>query len=186
LPDSIAAKARDVMQTRLIALTNIKRNLQLAQERMKNYADTKRSERELAVGDMAYLKLQPYRHNSLGLHRELKLHSKYYGPFKVLLRIGAVAYKLLLPDGCSIHHVFHISQLKKLIGDKVIPQDNLPLTDAEGNVQMQPETLLQQRLIPSNNEPVVQWLIKWINVLEAAGTWEDADFIRKVFPEFTP
>jgi hypothetical protein len=84
LPDSIVVEARDVMQTRLRALTNIKRNLQLAQERMKKYADTKRSERELTVGDMAYLKLQPYRHNSLGIHRELKLHSKYYGPFKVL------------------------------------------------------------------------------------------------------
>jgi hypothetical protein len=45
LPDSIAAEARDVMQTRLTALTNIKRNLQLAQERMKKYADIKRSER---------------------------------------------------------------------------------------------------------------------------------------------
>jgi hypothetical protein len=46
LPDSIVVEARDVMQTRLRALTNIKRNLQLAQERMKKYADTKRSERE--------------------------------------------------------------------------------------------------------------------------------------------
>jgi hypothetical protein len=88
---------------------------------MKKYVDRRRSERELTVGDMAYLSLQPYRHNSLGIHKELNLHSKYYGPFKVLQKIGQVAYKLLLPDGCCINPAFHISQLKKHIGTKVVP-----------------------------------------------------------------
>jgi hypothetical protein len=84
LPDSVGAKARDIMQTRLSAMINIKRNLQLAQERMKKNADRNRSERELTVGDMVYLKLQPYMHTSMGIHRSIKLHSKFYGPFKVL------------------------------------------------------------------------------------------------------
>jgi hypothetical protein len=167
-------------------LNNIKGNLQLAQERMKKYADRKWSKRELTVGDMAYLKLHPYRHSSLGIHKAIKLHSKYYDPFKVLQKINQVAYKLLLPDGCSIHPVFHVSQLKKHIGNKVVPQPQLPLTDAEGNVQMHPESLLERRLIPHNNEPVVQWLFKWVNLPESIATWEDADFIRKIFPEFTP
>jgi hypothetical protein len=78
LPDSIAQEAKDVLQTRLIGLNNIKRNLQLAQERMKN----------MLMSDMAYLKLQPYWHSTLGLHKELKLHSKYYDPFKILKKIG--------------------------------------------------------------------------------------------------
>jgi hypothetical protein len=55
-----------------------------AQYRMKLYADKNISEREHAIGDMVYLKLQPYRHTSLNLHRSPKLHSKYYGPFRVL------------------------------------------------------------------------------------------------------
>jgi hypothetical protein len=186
LPDKVAQEAKDVMQARLTTLHNIKSNMQIAQERMKNFADTKRTERELAVGDMAYLKIQPYRHNSLGVHKELKLHSKYYGPFKVLQRIGQVAYKLLLLDGCSIHPVFHVSQLKKHIRDKVIQQRNLPLTDADGNIHMKPNTMLQRRLIPQNNEQVVQWLIKWVNLPETAAMWEDADYIRKLFPDFTP
>jgi hypothetical protein len=135
---------------------------------------------------MTYLKRQPYHHNSLGIHKEIKLHSKYYGPFKVLQRIGQVAYKLLLPDGCSIHPVFHVSQLKKHIGNKVVPQHHLPLTDNEGNIKMQSESLLNRRLIPRNNELVVQWLIKWVNLPEEAATWEDADFIRSIFPDFTP
>jgi hypothetical protein len=153
-----------------LALNTIKQNLQLAQEMMKKYANQKRSERQHAVGDMAYLKLQPYRHNTLGIHKALKLHSKYYGPFKVLQKIGQVAYKLLLPADCSIHHVFHVSQLKKHIGTKVVPQADLPLTDPEGNIQVQPESLMQRCLKPRNNEPVVQWLIKWVNLPESAAT----------------
>jgi hypothetical protein len=139
IPDSVVADARDMMQARLTTLTNIKHNMQLAQNKMKRYANKKRSERELQVGDMAYLKMQPYRHSSLGIHNSLKLHSKFYGPFKVLKRIGQVVYKLLLPDNCTIHLVFHISQLKKHIGQKVIPQNNLPLTDSDGNIKMFPE-----------------------------------------------
>jgi hypothetical protein len=89
---------------------------------------------------------------------------------------------LLLPENYAIHLVFHINQLKKHIGPKVIPQPNLPLTDSDGNIKMFPEKLLDRRKIPRNNEPVVQW----INLPPAAATWEDANFIRRVFPDFTP
>jgi hypothetical protein len=84
LLDFVGTKARDVMQARLSALNTIKQNLQLAQERMKKNADKHYSKRDLTVGDMAYLKLQPYRHTSLGIDRSIKLHSKFYGHFKVL------------------------------------------------------------------------------------------------------
>jgi hypothetical protein len=84
LPDLVGAEAKDILQTKLSRMTNIKRNLQLAQERMKKNAHRNHSERELTVGDMAYLKLQPYRHTSPGIHKSIKLHSKFYGPFKVL------------------------------------------------------------------------------------------------------
>jgi hypothetical protein len=69
---------------------------------------------------------------------------------------------------------------------QVVPQADLPLTDAEGNVLIHPETLLDRHLIPRNNEPVVHWLVKWINLPETAAISEDADFIRKIFPNFKP
>jgi hypothetical protein len=92
----------------------------------------------------------------------------------------------LLPDGCNIHPVFHVSQLKRHIGPKVIPQADLPLTDADGNIKMSLEKLLDRRMIPRNNAPIVQWLIKWLNLLEMATTWEDMDFMRRVFSDFNP
>jgi hypothetical protein len=58
------------------------------------------------------------------------------------------------------------------------------LIDEKGTIKVDPKAILQRRMIPRNNEPVIQWLIHWINMLDAEARWEDADFIRKVFPSF--
>ena len=169
---------------------HIKENLLRAQNRMKVQADKNRSERTLEVGDMVYLKLQPYRHTTLSVHKHLKLHSKYYGPFRVLEIVGQVSYKLLLSDGCKLHHTFHVSQLKKHLGPKAIPNPILPLLNEDGTILLEPEKLLERILIPRVQGdiqiPVVRWRIKWMNMPESAATWEDATFIQKVFPQFIP
>lgn len=164
----------------------IKDNLLKAHARIKNQADKHRTERSFQEGDMVYLKIQPYRHSSLSLHRSIKLHSKFYGPFRVLEKVGKVAYKLLLLEGCQLHPVFHVSQLKKHIGPQVVPSPALPLIDKNGYIKVAPVAILERRLIPRNNEPDVQWLIQWTNLPPSEATWEDASFISKVFPNFHP
>jgi hypothetical protein len=57
--DSVVQDAKDMMQARLTALQNIKQNMILAQNRMKKNVDKKRTGRELSIGDMAYVKMQP-------------------------------------------------------------------------------------------------------------------------------
>jgi hypothetical protein len=125
---------------------------------MKKYADTKRSEREFLIGGMVYLKLQPFRHTTFDLHQNLKLTSKYYGPFKILEKIGQATYMLQLPASADIHPVFHVSQLKKHIGPKAIPQTNLPLVTPNGyfnfNFGSLPETTLLLKRNSSNLQPV--------------------------------
>jgi hypothetical protein len=91
-----------------------------------------------------------------------------------LEKISKVAYKLLLPYTCQLHPIFHVSQLKKHIGPKVVPTPDLPLVDEQGNIKLAPPEILERRMIPRNNEPVVQRLIQWTNLPASESTWEDA------------
>ena len=188
LPSEEAGDTFTPDEQRAQIATQIKENLAKAQERMKHFADKNRVDRSFDIGDMVYLKLQPYRHTSLSIHRCLKLHSKYYGPFKVLAKVGNTSYKILLPEGCKLHHTFHVSQLKKHIGPKVVPNAQLPLLHDQGNILVAPEAILERKLIPrvqgDISIPVVRWKIKWVNLPVEAATWEDASFIQKVFPSF--
>ena len=103
--------------------------LKIAQSRQKSYADSKRKETVYEVGDIFYLRVSPLRGvKSFGVKG--KLAPRFVGPYKVLERMGEVAYKLELPKELSgVHDVFHISQLKKChAGMADIPlRDTVPL-----------------------------------------------------------
>ena len=83
---------------------------------MKKYVDSKRREDELQEGDKVFLKLCPYKQKSLASRPNQKLAARSYGPYAVLERIRAVAYKLDLPLSSTIHPVFHISKLRHAKG----------------------------------------------------------------------
>lgn len=76
-----------------------------AQNRMKQYADPRRSERIFQIGDYVYLKLQPYKQHSIRPRIPQKLSPRFFGPFRVIDKIGHVAYKLELPKDLAIHNV---------------------------------------------------------------------------------
>jgi hypothetical protein len=111
------------------------------------------------VGDMVHLKLQPFRHNGFGLHQNLKLTTKFYVPFKILEKIGSTAYKLQLSTTAKIHPMFHVSQLKKHIDPRVVPQSNVPLLTPEGYIKIEPTTVLDTRAMPRRDDIITQWKI---------------------------
>jgi hypothetical protein len=110
----------DHIENQQQVLQILKDNLTMAQNRMKQQADQHRSEISFEVGDWVFLRLQPYKQMSLKqAKKDNKLSPKYYGPYKVLQKIDTMAYKLELPASSRVHQVFHVSCLKKVIGDKI-------------------------------------------------------------------
>jgi hypothetical protein len=123
------AQVDDALTSRDSILRALKQHLTEAQNRMKQQADQHRIEREFAEGDMVFLRLQPYRQNSIATRRSMKLAPRFYGPFRILNRVGKVAYRLELPADSAVHPVFHVSCLKKVIGHTNVPAQALPTFD---------------------------------------------------------
>lgn len=105
-----------LLEAQDIVLDELRMHLLPAQQKMKTHADGKRHHEEFAVEDLVFLKLRSYRRQSLAQRTYKKLAARYYGPYKILQRIGSVAYKLELPSTALIHPVFHVSQLRRARG----------------------------------------------------------------------
>ncbi|GKB70243.1 hypothetical protein Tco_0931655 [Tanacetum coccineum] len=139
----------------------LKFHLHRAQQKLKAHADKRRADRVFKVDQWVYLKLQPHRQVTVKQGKYHKLTPKYYGSFKILAKVGQVAYKLLLPATLQIHHVFHISQLKLYKG---------PIPNAIA-------------ILPVFNSQVYV-LIQWSNSLANDATWDLHSDIAKHFPDF--
>ncbi|GJZ37204.1 putative reverse transcriptase domain-containing protein [Tanacetum coccineum] len=109
----------------------IKQRIQAAQDRQKSYADLKRKPMEFEVGDRVMLKVSPWK-GVVRFGKRGKLNPRYVGPFKVLAKVGKVAYRLELPQELSrVHHTFHVSNLKKCYADEplVMPLEGIHIDD---------------------------------------------------------
>ncbi|GJU43533.1 putative reverse transcriptase domain-containing protein [Tanacetum coccineum] len=105
--------------------------IQAARDRQKSYADLKRKPMEFQVGDRVMLKVSPWK-GVVRFGKQGKLNPRYVGPFKVLAKVGAVVYKLELPQELSrVHNTFHVSTLKKCYADEplAVPLDGLHIDD---------------------------------------------------------
>ena len=77
---------------------------------------------EYKVGDMVYLKLQPYKLKKLAKRVNRKLNPRYYGPYEILEKVGELAYKLKLPKDSRVHPMFHVSLLKPRVAEEGVVQ----------------------------------------------------------------
>ncbi|XP_074378639.1 uncharacterized protein LOC141720186 [Apium graveolens] len=117
-------------------------------------------------------KLQPYKQKSLARRLCEKLAARFYGPFPILERIGQVAYRLDLPPSCKLHTVFHVSQLKKAIGQQPHSPTIPPQLTTDLLLEVEPAALLDTR-IASDQSGRTEILIQWEGMAEWEATWED-------------
>ncbi|KAK7247608.1 hypothetical protein RIF29_42494 [Crotalaria pallida] len=178
----VEAVAQDLMDRDEI-LKQLKFHLSRAQDHMTKFADRKRRPSLIQPGDWVYLKIRPHRQGSMPTRLHPKLAARYYGPYLVLKQVGAVAFKLQLPECARIHPVFHVSQFKRAVGGHVV-EPELPKELEVDAALYQPESVLASRTITQHGEQIEQVLIKWQSKPAEEATWEDILLIKSQFPEF--
>ena len=98
--------------------------LQTTYSLQKSYVDHMIRDLEFEEGDKVYLKISPMK-GVVRFGNKGKLSPHYMGPYEMFQRVGKVAYELKLPiELASVHPIFHVSILKKCIGD---PESILPI-----------------------------------------------------------
>ncbi|GJS23676.1 putative reverse transcriptase domain-containing protein, partial [Tanacetum coccineum] len=121
----------EIVQETTEKIIQVKQRMQAARDRQKSYADLKRKPIEFEVRDKVMLKVSPWK-GVVRFGKQGKLNPRFVGPFKVIKRVGDVAYKLELPEELSrVHNTFHVSNLKKYHADEplAIPLDGLHFDD---------------------------------------------------------
>ncbi|KZV44098.1 hypothetical protein F511_10769 [Dorcoceras hygrometricum] len=181
---AVAAVAQDLAD-RDELVRQVKYNLQRAQQRMVKQANIHRKEVTYAVGDQVYLKLRPHRQQSVCKRIYQKLAPRYYGPFEVIQKVGAVAYKVQLPPGSKVHPVFHVSCLKRAVGHKGVSQYLPRSFEQDLSTEFIPEQVVAERSKLVNGERGQQVLIHWKNRPREEDTWEEIAAFTSQFPEFS-
>nr|GEU28824.1 putative reverse transcriptase domain-containing protein [Tanacetum cinerariifolium] len=103
----------------------------IPKDQQNSYADPKRKSMEFEVGDRVMLKVSSWK-GVVRFGKRGKLNPRYVRPFKVLAKVGKVAYRLELSQELSrVHHTFHVSNLKKCYADEpqVMPLEEIHVDD---------------------------------------------------------
>ncbi|GJY35735.1 putative nucleotidyltransferase, ribonuclease H [Tanacetum coccineum] len=164
-------------------IVQIKHRMQAARDRQKSYADVRRKPLEFQVGDRVMLKVSPWK-GVVRFGKRGKLNPRYIGPFKVLAKVGTVAYRLELPQQLSrVHSTFHVSNLKKCLSDEplAVPLDEIHIDDKLHFVE-EPVEILDREIkkLRRSRIPIIK--VRWNSKRGPEFTWEREDQFREKYP----
>ncbi|GJZ32039.1 putative reverse transcriptase domain-containing protein [Tanacetum coccineum] len=147
------------------------------------YADKRRRPLEFQVGDKVMLKVSPWK-GVIRFGKRGKLNPRYIGPFKILAKVGTVAYRLELPEKLSrVHSTFHVLNLKKCLSDEplAIPLDEIHI-DEKLNFIEEPVEIMDREVkrLESSTHSIVKVL--WNSRRGPEYTWEGEDQMQKKYP----
>ncbi|GJS03172.1 putative reverse transcriptase domain-containing protein [Tanacetum coccineum] len=164
-------------------IIQIKKRIQAARDRQKSYADRRRKPLEFEAGDKVMLKVSPW-NGVIRFGKRGKLNPRYIGPFKILAKVGIVAYRLELPEKLSrVHNTFHVSNLKKCFSDEhlVIPLDEIQIDDKLNFIEEPVEIIDREvKRLKQSRIPIVK--VRWNSRRGPEFTWEREDQMKKKYP----
>ncbi|GJW56281.1 putative reverse transcriptase domain-containing protein [Tanacetum coccineum] len=164
-------------------IIQIKHRLQASRDRQRSYADKRRKPLEFQVGDKVMLKVSPWK-GVIRFGKRGKLNPHYIGPFKILAKVGTVAYRLELPEQLSrVHSTFHVSNLKKCLSDEplAIPLDEIHVDDKLNFIEEPIEIMDREvKRLKQSRIPIVK--VRWNSRRGPEYTWEREDQMQKKYP----
>ena len=158
------------------SLSQARQHLHVAQNRQKQYADTRRRELEFNIGDKVWLA-----NTRLPLTTSTqvrKLAPRWIGPFPIIAKISPLAYKLDLPPHIRIHPVFHVSQLKPYVDPTQFPHRQSfpppPPLRIDDHEEYEVDAIIDQR----QHRGRTQYKVLWKGYPEHDATWESLDNLQ--------
>ena len=161
----------------------IRQRLLTTQSRQKSYTDVRRRPLEFEVEDHVFFKVMPKR-GLVRFGKRGKLSLRFIGPFEILERVGAVAYRLVLPPSISsVREVFHVSMLRRYTLDPahVVDWGQIEV-DTNETFEEGPMCILDSRDQVLRRKTVRLVRVLWWHYGVEESTWEREDTMRATYP----
>ncbi|GJU95747.1 putative reverse transcriptase domain-containing protein [Tanacetum coccineum] len=163
-------------------IVQIKQRIQAARDRQKSYANVRCKTLEFQVGDRVMLKVSPWK-GVVRFGKRGKLNPRYIGPFKVLAKVGTVAYRLELPQQLTrVYSTFYVSNLKKCLSDEplAVPLDEIRIDDKLRFIEELVEIMDREvKRLKQSRIPITK--VRWNSRRGPEFTWERQDQFWKKY-----
>ncbi|GJY23629.1 hypothetical protein Tco_0397287 [Tanacetum coccineum] len=173
----------ELVQETTEKISQIKDRLKAARDRQKSYADKRRKPLEFSIGDYVLLKVSPWK-GVVRFGEKEKLAPRFVGPFKIIEKVGPVAYRLDLPKKLNgVHDTFHVSSLKKCLADPTlkVPLDEIRV-DAKLNFIEEPVEILEREFKKLKHSRIAIVKVQWNLKRGPEFTWEREDLLKLKYP----